>query len=129
MTERAVERPDREEILRRGREAFKAKLKAERRELEHRLVGTFFVFPMTLAEKQTIFEDFQDKKLLSLARMVVVRAKNEDGSRIFAKADALTLVNEWSSEDVEEVATLVQSDEEDELAQAIELGEGESSGN
>ena len=119
----------REEILQRGKDAFRAKIQQEKRRLFDPLLGEFWVFPMTIREKQSIYSVYEDqgKQLLALARVIVVRAKREDGRRIFKDSDFVDVISAWDSDDIERIARNIQEDLTDGESDAV--GELADSGN
>lgn len=119
IAEQEGEELTREEILSRGQKSFREKIAQGKRRLFHPLIGVFWVFPMTPTEKQKVFDVYKDKQILSLVRQIVVRAKREDGTRIFKITDAADLSARWISDDIEEIADMVQEDLKDQNAKSI----------
>lgn len=61
--------------------------------------------PWTLGEKDYVFGDDQRFRPRSAARMLIVKAEDADGKRLFSQGDEFELLNEADSREVMRVAT------------------------
>ena len=103
---------DREAILARGRTAFREQLENKGRKFSvslfaDSLVLTFWLFPMTLQEKGSIHREWNTDRFRGLAKMILVRLRNEDRSRVFQDGDMHDLLSGWPAEDVELIADAI----------------------
>jgi hypothetical protein len=114
-------------IKERAKAHFKAQLDAEARSVEVPEWGEpgkpalIYFKPLTLAQKNTIYGSMTSGNLESLAVTLIVRALNEDGSKVFAQADRVELMRSYDPDVIARVVNAMNA--ADQEAKASLAGE------